>query len=303
MHVTSLLVLAVLLGMWGFVLFPLVRLRNSRVDELRSVARFSSALRVLSGGQLGARRTPVGRPGYRQFHMPPREGFAAARAARTPAATVGVAARRRRQILAGTSGFFVLSVFLVAVAGMWFVQVLADFSLAGGVLLCRWSVEQERVAARRASRRSRTAVRRSTVPAVAGYLADSDVPVERPRFADALPVMTVPLDAPALPRRAVTPLAASASPASAPEAAARPATPARPARPAKRPAPAAEPVVLAEIDIDWEPAVLEPASLVRLIDLSKGPGPIFDDADETIDVGDDAGLDVLIARRATASGW
>lgn len=352
---SSVLVVIVLLGMWAFVLVPLVRQRNTKAGEARSVARFSSALRVLSRGHSlgssngsgsgsgssgwGLSGSGLSGWGHRQWVMPPREGLAAARVRRLAAAAASPQrpsqpAVRRRKLLLGLAGAVTFTLLLVLVAGRLFLvlQVLADCAFVAGILACRSSVAQEQAVAARSRRRRETAeLRTSLREALPGAdrgrprssaSDDGSVLMTVPLHA-AVSTMTVPLDAPALPRRAVPIEAVVAAVSDVPvvpavqaqhpglhpglrRSAARhedpPAAAARRVPPSR---PRAEPVILAEIDLDWEPAVPEPSSCVRLIDLSGSRRtPIFDESPaEGVDVGDDAELDALVQRRLTASGW
>ena len=346
---SSVLVVIVLLGMWAFVLVPLVRQRNVKADEIRSVARFSSALRVLSRGHSFSERSSFG---IGQWVMPPREGLAAVRQRRLAAATrpaarttgsgpagsrsaatgsaasgsagsglpaSGAAAARRRRLMTGLAAAVTLTLLLVVVVGHVFIvfQVLADCAFAAGIMACRTSVAQEQAVAARSRRRRDTRELRSSLEALAGdvHVPVMTVPLHAPVT---MQTMTVPLDAPAQPRRAAPsvsselrrPAEVPAAWAQAPAAARAAAGPARgvaaPAARAVASRPRAEPVILAEIDLDWEPAIPEPTSCVRLVDLSGKARRtrLFDESRaDGIDVGDDTELDALVKRRLAASGW
>ena len=312
---SSVLVVVVLLGMWAFVLVPLVRQRNVKADEARSVARFSSALRVLSRGHSFSDRPGWAQhTGMRQWVMPPREGLAAVRqrrlASAAPAA-VSPAALRRRHLLIGLAGAVTVTLLLAVGVGGAFVvlQLLADCAFAAGIVACRWSVEQERLAASRVRRRRDTSELRTSLESLAPRVQMMTVPLESAAPAS-MQNMTVPLDAPLLSHRAApTQVAMPAQHPGVQHPGVRRAAARHIETPAARPVPPrprAEPVVLAEIDLDWEPAVPEPASCVRLVDLGARSRrtPLFEESPaDGVDVGDDAELDALVQRRLTASGW
>lgn len=412
--VSSVLVVVVLLGMWAFVLVPLVRQRNVKADEARSVARFSSALRVLSRGHSFSDRGGwAQRRGMRQWVIPPREGLAAARlrrvsgegrgprsvagsagqpsagdagaiagsaglaragrfSVRQPSAgragagqlsgairpSVGRAAARRRRMITWLAVAVMVTLLLVLAVSRLFliVGLPADASFVVGLLACRSAAAREGRAAARHRRRRETVALRASLASVerpsplshaagVGSSGRLHVAAESDGWSDQnrslavpdgwrdddwsldAPATTVPLDAPAQPRRAVptvssgveavapvvdpSPVAgdfpvASASPYGAGDGLSRRVaeagrTTAHRVPPSR---PRAEPVVLAEIDLDWEPAVPEPASGVRLIDGVARHPRLFDESPaDGVDVGDDAELDALVQRRLAASGW
>lgn len=299
---SSVLVLVVLVGLWGLVLVPAFRQRHDRLDELRSVDRFSSALRVLS-------RRGAGTPDRRWVVMPPRAGGAApaSTSARTPsrtparpasrAASSPSPAERRRRTLSVLGGVVVLTLALVVLRGTGWLppQLVADAALVGVLVWCARSARRERERRLRTARRARVAAR--TMARAQAEAAPAWSPArERPAAA----ARELPLTTVALGERYVD--------AEAPPSGAR-AVPAP-----RRTATAVAEVVLLEAPFLDEPFIAEPASGVRLLDLTT-PGVwqrerLFadtggggDDAPESIDLTDDAGLEALLERRTAAGGW
>ncbi len=304
---SSVLVLAVLVGLWGLVLVPAFRQRHDRLDELRSVDRFSSALRVLSRRGTGAGGT-VDR---RWVVMPARA--ASVRAAR-PAPRVVTPAVRRRRALAVLGGLVVVSLALVLLRGAAWIalQLLADAALAAVLVWCVRSAARERERRARTALRARAAARADARTAVEGAPAWSPAVLARAeRSARAgrreVPVRTVPLEGAVPAARTASAAAGGAAAAAAPAATgeSRVLTPERGAAAmAARFAPAEDPVLA-------EPFVAEPASGVRLIDLTT-PGVwqrqrLFADRADHLGAGElddsDAALEALLERRTAAGGW
>ena len=304
---SSVLVLGVLVGLWGLVLVPAFRQRHDRLDELRSVDRFSSALRVLSRRGTGAGGT-VDR---RWVVMPARA--ASVRAAR-PAPRVVTPAVRRRRTLAVLGGLVVVSLALVLLRGAAWIalQLLADAALAAVLGWCVRSTARERERRARTARRARAAARADARAAVEGAPAWSPAVLTRAeRSARAgrreVPVRTVPLEGAVPAARTASAAAGGAAAAVAPAATGerRVLTPERGAAAmAARFAPAEGPVLA-------EPFVAEPASGVRLIDLTT-PGVwqrqrLFADRADHLGAGElddsDAALEALLERRTAAGGW
>jgi len=174
--VSSVLVLVVLAGMWAYVLVPAFRQRHDRADELRSVDRFSAAMRVLSRRSGGADR--------RWVVMPAREwGTRGARVAGSGGALS--AAERRRRTLGGLLATALVTLLLAVTGGTaWLVlQLLADAALAAALV---WSA---RSAARERARGARPRAARRDVPLAPVWPPARVTP---PRAG--VPVMTVPLD-------------------------------------------------------------------------------------------------------------
>lgn len=305
---SSVLVLGVLVGLWGLVLVPTFQQRHDRLDELRSVDRFSSALRVLSRRGTGAGGT-VDR---RWVVMPARA--ASVRAAR-PAPRVVTPAVRRRRTLAVLGGLVVVSLALVLLRGAAWIalQMLADAALAAVLGWCVRSTARERERRARTARRARAAARADARAAVEGAPAWSPAVLARAeRSARAerreVPVRTVPLERAVPAARTAFAAAAggaAAAVAPAPTGESRVLTPERGAAAmAARFAPAEGPVLA-------EPFVAEPASGVRLIDPTT-PGVwqrqrLFADRADHLGAGElddsDAALEALLERRTAAGGW
>ena len=308
-HVSSLVVVVVLVGLWALVLVPAFRSRQERVDALRSVDRFSSALRVLS-------RRGTGTTDRRWVVMPSRPDEAPARPRRTAPQQVS-AVERRRRTLGALVALVLVTLLLTVVAGAtWLlVQLPADAALAAVVVWCGRSAARERERRARAARRERRAA------ADRAALAAAESPAWSPALLPAppVPVTTIPLEGTA-PAAGVAPV-----PAPAPQVA-RPQVTRPRIAPDRAVAARAEAVrvavtgrlVTADDDADSdveEPFVREPASGVRLLDLTT-PGawtrrrvldePDADSRDAAALTGDDAGLDVILDRRTSrsaASGW
>lgn len=295
------------MGLWGLVLVPAFRQRHDRLDELRSVDRFSSALRVLSRRGSGSGGT-VDR---RWVVMPARA--ASVRAARPVPAVVTPAVRRRRT-LAVLGGLVVVTLALVLLRGTAWIalQLLADAALAAALVWCVRSAARVRERRARTARRARAASRADARAAVEGAPAWSPAVLARAeRSARAgrreVPVRTVPLEGTVPAARTASAAAGGAAAAVAPAATGerRVLTPERGAAAmAARFAPAEGPVLA-------EPFVAEPASGVRLIDLTT-PGVwqrqrLFADRADHLGAGElddsDAALEALLERRTAAGGW
>jgi len=315
--VSSVLVLGVLVGLWGLVLVPAFRQRHDRLDELRSVDRFSSALRVLSRRGSGSGGSGAGSGGSvdRRWVVMPARG-SGVRAARPVPAVVTPAVRRRRT-LAVLGGLVVVTLALVLLRGTaWIVlQLLADAALAAVLVWCVRSAARERERERerraRTARRARAASRADARAAAEAAPAWSPAVPARGEFPARavrreVPVRTVPLEG-TLPaeRAAAAQSRAAAAVASAATGERRVVTPERGvAVLAARSTPTDEPAV-------EEPFVAEPASGVRLIDLTT-PGVwqrqrLFADLPEHLGADglddSDAALEALLERRTAAGGW
>jgi hypothetical protein len=197
--VGSSLIYVAIVAMWAGLLIPMWLRRHEQETEVRSVDRFSTAMRILS-------RRPAPPPDRRYLVMPQRPPSATAPLADVPRAAVrrhipaaapaprsrpvtrkagrGRLIARRRRLLLGLLAFAFLT-FVLALAGVlsWWWQFVADLAFAAYVLHLRAEAKRARVIERHRHARA-AAAQPAPAPAWATAAAEPveavDVPV-RPR--------------------------------------------------------------------------------------------------------------------------